>query len=182
MFVAISEEVLIFNVLLPTIVALVFLLFIWGLDRTLSGGAERTPARSKLLSHGFLFVLGTGYLICWNAVIARLVHFPEIEVWKPLAAVWGFLVFYDGWRRVEIQKMHAEAEFEPSDESAAATVSAREGWRLNVATILRLLAFFALLGAISSRRVVAFILVALIIGAIWLLERKRQPATDARAE
>ncbi|HTU32253.1 MAG TPA: hypothetical protein VMF66_00460, partial [Candidatus Acidoferrum sp.] len=60
-------------------------------------------------------------------------------------------------------------------------VPAREGWRLNVASVLRLLAFFALLGAISMRRVMAFIVVGLMIAAIWLLERKRQPAPHANA-
>jgi hypothetical protein len=182
MSVAITNEVFVFQVALPAVGSLLCLLMAWSLDRTLSRGAERTPARSKLLSHGFLFVLGMSYLIAWNEAIARLIHFPGAAAWKPLTAVWGFLLFYDGWRRVEIQKMRAQAESTSADEPVPDTDPASQGWRLNVASALRLVAFFALVGAISMRRMLAFVVVALIVATIWLLERRRQPTAHVRRE
>lgn len=182
MCVAITDEVLVFQIALPAVGSVVCLLMIWSLDRTLSHGAERTPVRSKLLSHGFLFVLGMSYLIAWNNAIAGFLRLPGWPIWKPLVAVWGLLLFYDGWRRVEIQRILAQEDPTSTERPTVDTSAASQGWRLNAASALRLLAFFALLGAISIRSIFGFIIVALIIAAIWLLERKHQPATPPGIE
>lgn len=178
---AITEDLVFSRLLFPALVGLICLALTWSLDRSVSRGAPRTPARSKLLSHGFLFVTGGIYLMAWNNPIAKSIGFPGSEVWKPLTAVWGLLVFYDGWRRVETQRMR-QVKSTLNDEASTTVTPARAGWRLNLASVFRLLAFFALLGAISTRRVLAFIVVAVIIAAIWLLERKCQPDPQASTE
>ncbi|HTU33808.1 MAG TPA: hypothetical protein VMF66_08410, partial [Candidatus Acidoferrum sp.] len=130
------EDAIFSRAVFPALLAAVFLLIIWNLDRSLGRGAPRTPVRAKLLSHSFIGALGMSYFIAWNDIIAGFLRLPGWQVWKPLTAVWGLLVFYDGWRRVEIQKIRAQTESAPNDHTTTVAVPAREGWRLNVASVL----------------------------------------------
>ncbi len=80
--------------LVVTGVALGFLLVSWVYGRVLSAGRPLNAFKRIILVYGFMFVLGTGYLML---IVADL-HWPK-ELLFPMIGVWGAVVALVAWWR-----------------------------------------------------------------------------------
>jgi len=155
----------------PLLLSLFVTLMTWSLNRRLGHGKPMTAFAKKLLSHGFLFVLGIGLFIGWNDQLAPLLGFPGREVWRLLAVGWAALLLYDASRR--LQRERQAATIVETDEVAGGTHRMVENVRATVMTLLRFLVFFAIVGAISRRSPAGFAVAAgllageVILGRLW---------------
>jgi hypothetical protein len=123
--------------LVLTLVGALFVTFMtWRMNRFLSAGRPMTPVSKKMLSHGFLFVLGSGLFIAWNDQLASLLHFPGREVWRPLSFAWAILLLYDAARRLPKRPSLAErmAESPAPDDCAGRSVQTKQSLQAYVTT------------------------------------------------
>lgn len=130
-----------------------------------------SPFAKKLLSHGFLFITGMAYFMAWNDEVAALVRFPGHEVWRPLSFAWAILLLYDATRRSQYQRYVTQDD--QSGETGELLLPSKIDWRGISTTLLRFLFFFTVLGAIGLRQIAAYVAVAVIAIAVFMLERKR---------
>ncbi len=166
----------ILQLIAPFAAAILVTFFTWRLNCTLSRGAPITPFSQKLLSHGFLFMLGAGLLIAWNDQLAALLRFPGREVWRPLSFGWAVLLLYDATRR-----LHREGEAHDAGrgsdplavmETDESPRPAKTDWNNIGITAMRFVLFFAIVGAIGMRQIAGYVMVAALAVTLWVLERK----------
>jgi hypothetical protein len=82
------------DVLLPTILAIGFLLVGWSSTRTINRGRPLPPHMKKALLYGSLFVLGMGYLMLFGGQL----NWPNPILFASIAA-WGVLLASIAWWR-----------------------------------------------------------------------------------
>lgn len=104
-----ANENLLTNLIVPLLGSLAWLFLSWSLFRMLYREKALTPTRKKMLSHGFLFVLGLAYFIAWNDQLAGFLRFPGYEVWRPLSFAWAALLFYDAALRLRLERESRDA-------------------------------------------------------------------------
>jgi hypothetical protein len=82
------------NILMPPVLALVFLVLGWPYARLASGGRPLNPVQKKMLLYGFWFVLGMGYLV----LLASKLRLPD-WMWAAMIIGWAiFLAALAWWR------------------------------------------------------------------------------------
>jgi len=136
-----------------------------------------TAFSKKLLSHGFLFVLGDGLFIAWNDQLASLLRFPGREVWRPLSFGWAVLLLYDATRRLHQERdAGQDADHVAAAEGDEQPPPRKLDWNDIGITALRFILFFAVLGAIGMRQIAAYIIVVAIAVALWLMEKRSRPS------
>lgn len=155
----------------PLLGALFVTFFTWRLNRTLSQGRPMSAFVKKLLSHGFLFMLGLGLLITWNAELATFLRFPGREVWRPLGVAWAVVLCYDAGRR--LSEKHSTQEI--SEDASPGVRGAEGSWRANIVTLFRFLLFFSILGAIGRPGIAAFAVVAVLIVGLFTVGKLWKP-------
>jgi len=156
------------QLIIPVLGAIVVTFFTWSLNRTLSRGRPMSAFSKKVLSHGFLFVLGVGLFIGWNDQLASLLRFPGREVWRPLSFGWAVLLLYDATRRLHRER---DANYVEAVETNQPP-TLKFDWNGIGVTVLRFVLFFAVLGAIGMRQIAGYLTVVVLAVALWLLERK----------
>ena len=85
--------------LVGTGLALIFLLISWAYGRALSAGRPLNAFKRRLLAYGFIFVLGTCYLMA----LVRELGWPKDLLW-PMLVAWGALVALVAWWRYRRRK------------------------------------------------------------------------------
>ncbi|MGA9143446.1 MAG: hypothetical protein WA664_16195 [Candidatus Acidiferrales bacterium] len=123
----------------------------------------------KLLTHGFLFVLGMALFIGWDEQLATFLGFPGREVWRLLTVGWATLLFYDASRKLQKERVAARIVNTSGIQGGEEPAS---NWRGVGATIVRVLLFFAIVGAVGRRNAGAFIVVAVLAVTVFLVERR----------
>ena len=82
------------NILVPPVLALVFLVLGWPYARLVAGNRPLNPVQRKMLVYGFWFVLGMGYLV----LTASKLRFPD-WMWVAMIMAWAvFLAALAWWR------------------------------------------------------------------------------------
>lgn len=169
------------QVIAPVVGACIVTFLMWRLNRILSRGRPMSPVAKKLLSHGFVFMLGIGLFIGWNDELAIFLRFPGREVWQPLAVGWALFLFYDAGIRLKrerraVQAARSDAAFEQKDTSNKQNRNSQ--WTV-IITILRLLLFFAIIGAIGRPSLGAFCVVGTLLVAVILVSRRERKSSSA---
>lgn len=166
------------QLVIPVVGAIVVTFFTWSLNRNLSRGRPMTSFSKKLLSHGFLFVLGVGLFIGWNDQLALLLRFQGREVWRPLSFGWAVLLLYDATRRLHREReRNKDGDYVAAAETEEPPPPNKFDWNDIGRTALRFFLFFAVLGAIGMRQIAAYFTVVALAAALWLLERKARRTT-----
>jgi hypothetical protein len=91
--------------------ALVFLVLGWPYARMVGGGRQLNPIQRKMLSYGFIFVLGMGYSMATASALEWQGSSALI-----LTAVWGIVVGFIAWWRTQRQKKQNANDPPPSPE------------------------------------------------------------------
>lgn len=81
-----------FDILLPPVLALIFLALGWTSLRTTAGGRPLSPQMKKGLLYAFLFVLGMGYSMAFVAMFS----WPR-PLWIVFTVAWALLLTLIAW-------------------------------------------------------------------------------------
>lgn len=174
-----ANEDFLANLIVPILGSLLWLLLSWSLFRTLYREKAVTLVRKKMLSHGFLFVLGLAYFIAWNDQLAGFMRFPGYEVWRPLSFAWAVLLFYDAARRIQVERESSNASLLAGDSFKGDTPKLRGDWQNVAISILRFFLFFAVIGAIGKPGFPSFGVISALGAAIYLLSRTQKLPSHA---
>jgi hypothetical protein len=82
------------NILMPPVLALVFLILGWPYARFVAGGRPLNQVQKKMLFYGFWFILGMGYLV----LIASKLRLPD-WMWVAMIIAWAMLLAALAWWR-----------------------------------------------------------------------------------
>lgn len=91
--------------------ALLFLLITWLYGRVVSGGRPLNRFKRTVLSYGFVFVLGMGYLM----VLVADLHWPKEWVF-PLIGIWAVGVGFVAWWRYRREKAQNDGNHLPMED------------------------------------------------------------------
>lgn len=167
----------------PLLAGLAYTFLFWLLNRTVRAGRSMRLYEKLLLSHGFLFVTGMAYLIAWNNELASFLHLGQRRIYDPLIFAWAVVVVYDAARRLPKRKPLAERMAESrADQSLMEPIRVAQSFRTSIATALRFLIFFGLVGAIGKRSIAGGIVVAGLFLAEILLSRFWKVAADGQGQ
>ncbi len=92
------------DILGPPVLGVAFLFLSWSQMRMTRGRDGLTSYDKKLLTYGFLFVVGLGYLV----LLARELHWPDSLMYVAIGA-WGVLLAFIAWRRYQRERAASKA-------------------------------------------------------------------------